>query len=72
MIDQIKANEDRSIHQYCRVLGFRRQTYYSRKGGNRPEQQDDVIAQLLHQTTQRFIACLGVLAGILFSSSPRP
>ncbi len=40
----------------CRVLGFRRQTYYHRKQGHRPEQVDDQIADLLHQTTRRFIA----------------
>lgn len=38
------------------MLGFRRQTYYQRKKGHRPEQEDEVIAHLLHQTTQRFVA----------------
>lgn len=56
MIDSIKASLDSSIRRISRVLGFRRQTYHSRKKGHRPEQEDDRIAQALHQTTQRFIA----------------
>jgi len=56
VIDQTQVQQQCSIRRCCRVLGFRRQTYYDRKRGNRPEQEDEVIAQLLHQTTQRFIA----------------
>jgi len=56
MIDQIKTERLCSIRRCCCVLGFRRQTYYKRKQGHRPEQEDDRIAALLHQTTQRFIA----------------
>lgn len=37
-------------------MGFRRQTYYKRKQGHRPEQADDELADLLHQITQRFVA----------------
>jgi len=46
----------RSIRRSCRVLGFRRQTYYRRKQGHRPEQADDELAELLHQITKRFVA----------------
>ena len=56
MIDKVKATLDSSIRRVSRVLGFRRQTYHRRKRGHRPEEEDDRIAQLLHQTTQRFIA----------------
>jgi len=56
MITQIKTQRLCSIRRCCCVLGFRRQTYYKRKQGHRPEQEDDRIAALLHQTTQRFIA----------------
>jgi putative transposase len=40
----------------CRALGFRRQTYYRRKQGHRPEEVDEQIADILHHTTKRFIA----------------
>jgi putative transposase len=56
MIDQIKTQFVCSIRRCCRVLGFRRQTYHKRKQGHRPEEEDDRIAKLLHETTQRFIA----------------
>ena len=56
MIDQIKMQGLCSIRRCCGVLGFRRQTYYKRKRGHRPEQEDDHIAVLLHQTTKRFVA----------------
>lgn len=54
MID--KLSEQYSIRRFCVVLGFRRQTYYSRKSGNRPEAIDQEIADLLHQVAQRFMA----------------
>lgn len=56
MIDHFKVYRNRSIRQSCTVLGFRRQTYYSRKGGHRPEELDQHIADLLHQVTKRFVA----------------
>lgn len=56
MIDHFKEQRQISIRQSCRILGFRRQTYYKRKQGHRPEEHDAHIADLLHQITQRFIA----------------
>lgn len=56
MVDEIQP--DRSVRRKCVVLGFRRQSYYKRKGGHRPEELDYDIADLLHQITQRFI-CWG-------------
>ena len=56
MIDCIKADKGVSVRHSCAVLGFRRQTYFSRKGGHRPEELDELIADLLHQATRRFIA----------------
>ena len=41
-------------------MGFRRQTYYQRKAGHRPdiakEQADQALADLLQQVTTRFVA----------------
>jgi len=51
MIDQIKADQLRSVRHCSGVLGLRRQTYYSRKSGNRSEERDDEIIDLLHRTT---------------------
>jgi len=57
MIDDFKERPSgSSIRRLCRVLGFRRATYYHRKGGHRSEERDDELKRLLHQTTQRFIA----------------
>ena len=56
MIDQIKSNKAASIRMCCAVLGFRRQTYYRRKQGHRPEELDTEIADLLHQVVNRFVA----------------
>lgn len=56
MIDRIKADHAVSIRQSCAVLGLRRQTYYQRKQGHRPEELDAYIADLLHQLTSRFVA----------------
>jgi putative transposase len=56
MIDQIISQPDRSVRQSCRVLGIRRQTYYSRKQGNRPEESDEQLMELLKRTCSRFIA----------------
>ena len=54
MIDQVSNTF--SIRRKCSVLGFRRQTYYRRKAGHRPEQEDYWIAEVLHTVTQEFIA----------------
>ena len=54
MIDGIGPNQ--SVRRKCIVLGFRRQSYYRRKQGHRPEELDAYIAELLHQVTKRFIA----------------
>ena len=56
MIDHFKEDRKRSVRQTCSVLGFRRQTYYSRKGGKPPEELDQYIADLLHKVTRRFVA----------------
>ena len=49
-------SKDYSIRRTCVVLGLRRQTYYSRKSGHRPEEIDEEIADLLHQMTKRFVS----------------
>jgi putative transposase len=54
VIDEL--SEQYSVRRVCVVLGLRRQTYYSRKSGKRPEAVDQEIADLLHQITQGFIA----------------
>lgn len=54
MVDEIRP--DQSVRLKCVVLGFRRQSYYRRKQGHRPEEMDLMIADLLHQITRRFIA----------------
>ena len=56
MIDQIRQRHSCGIRMCCRALGFRRQTYYRRKQGHRPEEVDEQIADILHHTTKRFIA----------------
>lgn len=44
------------MRRICVVLGFRRQTYYKRKSGHRPEEVDDQIAKLLHEVTKKYLA----------------
>lgn len=56
MIDEVKGVKNINIRRSCVVLGFRRQTYYRRKLGHRPEELDYHIADLLHQITKRFVA----------------
>jgi putative transposase len=56
MINKVKTEPEASVRRICSVLGFRRQTYYSRLGGKRPEDTDKEISDLLHQVTKRFIA----------------
>lgn len=47
MIDEVSQCTGGSVRRCCSVLGLRRQTYYSRKGGNRPEEKDAAITALL-------------------------
>ncbi len=57
MIDQITSTDSaRSVRRSCRVLGFRRQTYYDRRRGNRPEEREAAIIELLERTCSRFVA----------------
>ncbi|NJN44947.1 MAG: IS3 family transposase [Anaerolineae bacterium] len=56
MIDKVTRESKRSVRRACRVLGIRRQTYYGRKGGKRPEERDEVLRKLLQSTCQRFVA----------------
>ena len=51
-----EVGKGQSIRLKSEVLGVRRQSYYRRKQGHRPEQVDQRIADLLHQTTRQFIA----------------
>lgn len=55
MIEHVTQAKGLGKRLTCRVLGFRRQTYYSRKQGRRPEELDAYIADLLHQITKRFL-----------------
>lgn len=52
----MKESGKSSVRRCCKVLGFRRQTYYRRKQGHRPEEVDHQIAHLLAQVTKRFVA----------------
>ncbi len=45
-----------SIRRKSKVLGIRRQTYYARKQGHRPEQEDERIAEQLHAVIKQFVA----------------
>lgn len=45
-----------SIRRKSKVLGIRRQTYYARKQGHRPEQKDAQIAEQLHAITKQYVA----------------
>lgn len=54
MVDRIKP--ETSVRRKCVVLGFRRQSYYRRKAGHRPEEVDQQIAELLHETVFEFVA----------------
>lgn len=53
-MDQVAPGQ--SIRHRSQVLGIRRQTYHARKKGHRPEQVDEQIAQLLHQTVGEYVA----------------
>jgi len=52
----VKREKKYSIRRICRTLGFRRQTYHSRKAGYRPEELDQQIAALLHEITTKYVA----------------
>ena len=56
MIDRITqhASSTTSVRRCCTVLGFRRQTYYRRKQGHRPEVADDELAATLRQTCKEY------------------
>lgn len=56
MISKLNRDLDKSVRRCCRVLKLRRQTYYHRLRGNRAEEKDQEIAELLHRVTQRFVA----------------
>lgn len=45
-----------SIRRKCSVLSIRRQTYYSRKGGHRPEEKDEPLRRQLRSVSTLFIA----------------
>ncbi len=50
------VGKNSSVRRKSGVLGLRRQTYYARKRGQRPEEDDKRIAEQLHRLTQQFIA----------------
>ena len=56
MIDQIRQRDasKRSVRQCCRVLDIRRQTYYRRKQGDRPERKDEQLATLLREACTEY------------------
>lgn len=57
MIDHItEQHSDCSVRRSCKVLGFRRQTYYSRRCGHRPEEKEAEITDLLRRACSRFVA----------------
>lgn len=61
---QLEQKNDHSKKMYASscvrrksgVLGLRRQCYYARNRGYRPEQQDERIAEQLHKVTKQFVA----------------
>lgn len=56
MIDKVRSEQRRSIRSCCRVLGFRRATFYSRKAGHRPEQVDQALGKVLRATAEVHLA----------------
>lgn len=50
-----RVGSGQSMRRCSSVLGFRRQTYYERKKGKRPEELDRQIGDLLKQVTKRFL-----------------
>ena len=51
-----RVGKNQSVRRKSGVLGLRRQTYYARKRGQRPEQEDNRIAEQLHRLTKQFVA----------------
>lgn len=51
-----RVGREYSVRRKSLVLGLRRQTYYHRRQGHRPEELDMHIVGLLRQVTQRFVA----------------
>ncbi|TAE45369.1 MAG: IS3 family transposase [Bacteroidetes bacterium] len=45
-----------SVRSCARVLGLRRATYYKRKQGHKPEEEDAIIATLLHDAVSQYLA----------------
>ena len=58
MIDRVQADQRTRVRRSCAILGFRRQTYYRRKRGHRPEEKDREVAELWRRITKRF-TCWG-------------
>ena len=55
MIDRIRQRDaTKSVRLCCRVLGFRRQTYYRRKRGHRPDVVDDELAAVLRRACEDY------------------
>lgn len=54
MIDAVESGS--SVRRKCRILSIRRGTYYRRKAGHRPEEEDERIAQLLRTKTAEYVA----------------
>lgn len=52
MIDLVRSGQQQSIRRCCRVLGFRRATYYRRRAGHRPELKDKALAKVLRSTAE--------------------
>jgi putative transposase len=50
------VGRDHSVRRKSGVLGLRRQTYYARRRGHRPEEEDNRIAEQLRVVTQQFVA----------------
>ena len=51
-----RVGKSHSVRRKSGVLGLRRQTYYARKRGGRPEQEDNRITEQLHKVTQQFLS----------------
>ncbi|MDX2284712.1 MAG: IS3 family transposase [Bacteroidia bacterium] len=53
-MDQLRSRF--SVRSCARVLGLRRATYYSRRQGRRPEEEDAAIAAVLHEAAGQYLA----------------
>jgi len=54
MMDQVQMSQ--SIRRKSKVLGLRRQTYYRRKRGHRPEEVDQLILSHLESVIDQYVA----------------